>query len=1133
MRRVSSNRGINMSRITKWAVAALVLLAAAAAASGIAFLPEGRSLAGLAMSGPGSAQAAAGFAAGGAPPAVPGAPAGRSAPTPSDGLHIVVFREPALGAYRGEISGMAEPRRVQGARGKARLDRGSLEARRYVDYLRNRQSRFERNIASRIGRPLAVETRMQHAVNGIVAELTVEEADRVRNLPEVLFVEEYREYELDTDTGPALIGAPAVWDGSNPGATAGYQGEGMVFGILDSGINFGNPSFAGVDPVDGHQHVNPLGDGNYLGTCAPGEVDQGRCNAKLIGGYNFVCGPPANQCGQPNIREEPGFGDSNGHGTHVAGTAAGNRVDIEYRGLARRISGVAPRGNIVAFDICYTNVATGQGLCPNVSAVAAVNQAIADGVVDVINYSIGGGASPWSEAVSMAFLSAVDSGIFVATSAGNSGPGPNTMGHLEPWVSSTAAAQHGRGDISFLLHVTGPQPVPEPLAPVLLNEGSNGTPHTATIPGTTPLVVSAGFDGGSDGCAAYPDGAFDGAIAVIRRGSCPFSDKANNAAAAGAVAVVIANNDTPGLIPSVPGTAIPVFGVNQADGDALRDFAWANPDATAMIGYPAVALPNTPDALAAFSSRGPAGNFDLVKPDVTAPGVQILAADAGDTITGFENLFGLKSGTSMASPHQAGAAGLVRQARPDWTVPEVKSALAMTADPEVWLEDEVTPATPFAMGSGRIRVDRAINAGLVMDETADNYLAANPATGGDVSALNQPSLGSADCFTSCSFTRTFRSTLAREQAWRLQLEGVSGTISPRMVRVPPGGTTTIEVTISTRGMDGDGSWKSGALVLEPLALGRNSGPTPSLRLPVAVSVPPPVIELPEQMQASVATGRIGTTSGEIANSGGSVLEFSVDNSGTAGVMPANAARGAVNSGYNSSVLTDNPGTPALFAADDFTLAGETTLTSIQVEGFVATSSRLTAMASALSWSIFPDAGGVPAGNPLTSPGAAAWSYTASPTGAGITITGTGQINNVALDLGEAGQDVVLPAGRYWLVVHAVAPTAYRWLWFASDDASGGLMTITPGPAGTGTWTPVTAFGGLAMRIEGAAECGAPWIGSVVPGSGRISPDESRSLRVRVSAAGLAPGTYRGNICVASNDPVTPKAAAPVRLNVTP
>src|SRR5690606_36685782 len=140
------------------------------------------------------------------------------------------------------------------------------------------------------------------------------------------------------------------------------------------------------------------------------------------------------------------------------------------------------------------------------------------------------------------------------------------------------------------------------------------------------------------------------------------------------------------------------------------------------------------------------------------------------------------------------------------------------------------------------------------------------------------------------------------------------------------------------------------------------------------------------------------------------------------------------------------------------LAGETTLKSIQVEGFLATSSRQTDMDNVLSWSILPDDGGMLAGNPPTSPDAAAWSFSAPPTAAGITVTGSGQINNIAIDLGQAGQDVVLPAGRYWLVVHAVAPTAFRWLWFGSNDASGGLMTSAPGPSGTGSWTPVGTFG---------------------------------------------------------------------------
>src|SRR5690606_17389818 len=142
--------------------------------------------------------------------------------------------------------------------------------------------------------------------------------------------------------------------------------------------------------------------------------------------------------------------------------------------------------------------------------------------------------------------------IYIAASAGNSGPGPNTMGHLEPWVSSTAASQHGRGDFLTVLEVTGPTPVPEPLSAAIMTPGSNGVAQVAPLPGTSPLVVSPGIDTAADGCSPnpYPAESLSGAIVVIRRGTCGFSEKVNNAAAAGAIAVVIANNAAGGIIPS-------------------------------------------------------------------------------------------------------------------------------------------------------------------------------------------------------------------------------------------------------------------------------------------------------------------------------------------------------------------------------------------------------------------------------------------------------------------------------------------------------------------------------------------------------------------------------------------------------
>jgi hypothetical protein len=753
------------------------------------------------------------------------------------GTFIVTFREPALAEYRGGVPGIAVPKRRLSPGGRERLDVKSAEAQDYVAHLRGQQSQRERQIARAIGTPLPVRMRMQHALNAIVVDMSNAQAARVARLPEVLRVEPEHILTRSTDLGPQLIGAVPVWNGTNPGAPAGYRGEGMVVGIIDSGINFGSPSFAATDPVDGYVHVNPLGAGSYLGTCAPSGPDAGRCNAKLIGGHDFVCGAPTNQCGQPNVREEPGFGDTDGHGTHVAATAAGNRRDVVYSGAPLRISGVAPRAAIIAYDTCYTNASTGQGLCPSAASAAAVNQAIADGIVDALNYSISGGTSPWTDSVAIAFRNAVAAGIFVSAAADNTGPTAGTVGHIAPWVATVAAAQHGRGAFGVLFSVTGPPTVPANLVGIVANQSTGGAQLAATIPATTPLRISPGIDTTNDGCSAFAANTFNGAIAVIRRGTCVFTDKIANAAAAGAVAVIIANNQAGTVVPSTPGSVLPAFSVTQAEGDAIRNFGNANPTtATAQIPYPPVGIPNTPDALGSFSSRGPAGSFDLIKPDITAPGVDILSAVSGTTLTGSEQAIDVYSGTSMAAPHNAGAALLVRQARPTWTPSEVKSAMMMTATTQVFLEDQVTLADPHARGSGRVRVDRAINAGLVMNETAANYQAANPSSGGNPAALNLPSLADATCAGSCSFTRTFRNARTYGSLWRVQLVGLNGTVQS-LLWVPMGGTASLPVTINTTGLPANGSWNFGSLVLTELFTGAQVNTSSELRLPVGVVVP--------------------------------------------------------------------------------------------------------------------------------------------------------------------------------------------------------------------------------------------------------------------------------------------------------
>jgi hypothetical protein len=1080
-------------------------------------------------------------------------PTSASDPRGGRNTFIVVFKEPALATYQGTVPGIGAPEREFSLQGKSRLDVDGTQSQGYVDYLQTQQAQMETRMSTMMGRDVDARLTMQHAINAMVVDLSANEAQAVRGMPEVRFVEEYREYALDTDTGPALIGAPPVWNGTHPGSGGTqYRGEGQVIGVIDTGINFGSPSFAAVGPVDGYTHINPLGAGSYIGTCAPGGADAGRCNAKLIGGYDFVCGAPGNQCGLSGVREEPGFGDTNGHGSHTASTAAGNTRDALFAGALRRISGVAPHANIIAYDVCYTNSA-GQGVCPSPSTLAAINQAVADGVVTAINYSISGGTDPWGESISLAFLNAVNAGIYVAASAGNSGPTPNTLGHVQPWVASTAAVQHGRGNFSIVMNVTGPAPVPATLSPLIVNQATGGVAFSATIPATTPLRISARIGTTSDACFSLPANTFAGAIAVIRRGTtCTIPVKVNNAAAAGAVAVII-TNDVPGVFipvltvtPPTPATTIPVFSVTQAEGDALRNFGQANPTTTtAQISFPAIGIPNTPDVLASFSSRGPAVivtanaavNVDVLKPDLAAPGVSVLAAVSGTTLSGSENAVALVSGTSMASPHHAGAAMLIRQARPSWTVPEVKSALALTANQTVYTEDSVTLGNPFARGSGRIQVDRAINAGLVMNETTANYQAADPATNGDPATLNQPNLINRSCFPTCVFNRTFRNTRATTETWRVQVETIRGAY-PSFITLAPGGSITAKFTVYGSLLPSGGDFSFGNVVLTSIPT--DGSPPQVLRMPIAVAVQPPQLSLPASLTMSMASGATSSAYFNIGNTGGSTLTYSLSSSGVApGPMVDNPGNPTLFV-FPASTSYTNPqtaGSQAQFAADDFVVTQSTQIRSFFVEGttFVGPLPTLAQVSPTLTWSIYPDASGAPAGNPRTSPVTALWTYTASATSAGVGILTDDNGDNIILDLARAGQSLTLPPGRYWLMVNTNSTQANRWLWVASGQTSGnnGFATLTVPNTGTASWVVNTTAPGLAMQVNIDRPCGASWMGGTYAASGSLARGASRSALTVLYGAGLTPGNYTGRVCVRSNDPYRPTVSLPVSLTITP
>ncbi|MBS7455943.1 S8 family serine peptidase [Coralloluteibacterium stylophorae] len=992
-----------------------------------------------------------------------------------------------------------------------------------------------------VGRPLQPldeRLRFQYAVNAAAVRLDPAEAAVLRDSPGIAGVEPVTLLPQDTDAGPELIGAPLAWGVRYQGGSGGNlvpvpirglrgprsQGEGEIVGVIDSGLNFDSPSFAEIDGA-GYRHANPLGEGVYLGLCGEEAIPEWtpRCNAKVVGAYDFVDAlMPEIIAGDPDASDgPPGPEDNNGHGSHTASTAAGNARRAQVPGGPERIiSGVAPRANLVVYDVCYV-AGDGRGLCPNVSTLAAIEQAIADGVVTALNYSISGGTAPWTQANSLAFLNAVEAGISVAASAGNSGPAGATLGHVEPWVLSVAASTHTRGPFVNKLRITGPEPVPAPLTDITITIPSSSTPLIE------PIAAPLAYDPADPFlCAAPPAGSLVGEIAMIRRGNCTFVIKVQNAAAAGAVAVVLVNNADAALNPALDNTTIPVGVVTLSQGNAIEDFYVDNAGVTALLDYPSEPTATEPDQVATFSSRGPSA-YAALKPDVAAPGVDVLAALAGGA-----DALGLSSGTSMASPHAAGALTLLRALHPEWTPAEAKSALMLTATPAMTDAVDGAPATPLMRGAGRIQVGPAMAPGLVMDATPAAMRAADPAAGGDPSTLNIPSLQALHCIDRCTFERTV--TAVERGSWQASLEDIGGSVAPSGFLLQAGESRTITITIDVEGEE-QGAWAFGRVVLEPLARS-----LPTLSMPVAVFVDPLELAIePEEVDASAPAGGSAQAAITLSNLGNDGLTWSLFQGQRALPIvdqPANTLNGLVSTLYADS------GTGAL-VADDFELAEPTTIEELSVEGFLFANygDTVDQYATSITWSVWADADGAPAG----APGQGAppvWSYTTSPSNPGVA-RGT---NTLALDLAAASLDLALPAGRYWLVAYPTFDSLpmpggltviwYRFLRDVQDGAVAQEINTEPEFGGTpgAQWGGIdSAFPGhygASMTVLATGLCTPPWATADSTG-GSLGAGESSTLGVTLSADALDPGVHHGRLCIESNDPQRPLSIVPLRFEV--
>lgn len=678
--------------------------------------------------------------------------------------YIVLFDEPGLLHNDGTRSTFAAT--SPQATGARKLDVRTSEAIAYRSFLRSQQDAHLQSIGAALGRAINPSYRYDVTDSGVAFTMTASEAARVAGLPGVKHVRPAGTFELAGDRQPFFIGADSVWSGASAPAgtpTNVLRGQGIVVGIVDSGINITHPSYAPMGAECGFASSTPklLLSRNCIGdaSCTAGATGQ----------------------------------DLNGHGSHVAATAAGNVVPAGSVSAtpflpATTVQGVAPCASIIAYRVCE------QSSCNGAAIFAAFQAAIAD-QVDVVNFSISGGTSPWTDNDRLK-LDAVAADIFVAASAGNTGPNiPNPIGtvnHRGPWVMSVGNSTDDRpaqgANTRIRLTVASPSPTP-PLTGELVAYGV-GVPLSAEngreirFNAANPLGCSA--DGG------FPAGFFANSIALIQRGVCTFAEKLNNAQAAGAVGGIIFNNAA-GVPAFAAGAAtLPSAALEQALGESLRNFIVANGATPTLINVTTAARDG--GVLNGGSLRGPNNSFDVTKPDITGPGTNVYDAFIAP------DLFGFLTGTSMSGPHIAGGGALIRAVRPTWTPMEVHSALMMTANRDQWLPDVITPATPDDVGTGMIDLRRAPLAGFVLNETFANFLAANPATGGNPRTLNLASMRNTNCVGSCVFNRTIRNTLTQASSWTATITAPAGvTIDP----IPPftfagSATETLTIPVTVR-----------------------------------------------------------------------------------------------------------------------------------------------------------------------------------------------------------------------------------------------------------------------------------------------------------------------------------------------
>ncbi|KAF1002388.1 subtilisin-like serine-protease S [Apium graveolens] len=550
-----------------------------------------------------------------------------------------------------------------------------------------------------------------HGFRGFAAKLTHDQASQMAKMPGVVSVFPNVKRKLHTTHSWDFMGLSSEETMEIPGFSTKNQVN-VIIGFIDTGIWPESPSFSDVDmpPV-------PAG---WKGECQSGEAfNVSTCNRKVIGARYYLSGYEAEEDSLEMVSYRSPR-DSNGHGSHTASTAAGRYVaDMNYKGLAAGgARGGSPMSRIAVYKTCWDSG------CYDVDLLAAFDDAIRDGV-HVLSLSLGPEAPQgeyFTDAISVGSFHAASHGVVVVSSAGNEGQ-QGSATNLAPWLLTVAASSTDRDFTSDIMLGNGAKIVGESLSLMDMETSTRIISASEAFAGYfTPYQSSFCLESSLNRTKAR------GRVLICRHAESSTESKLQKSVvvkeAGGAGMILVDEADKDVAIPFV----IPAAMVGRRTGNLILSYVNRTRKPTSRI-FSAKTVIGSRQAprIASFSSKGPNGlTPQILKPDVTAPGLNILAAWSP---AASKKDFNILSGTSMAAPHITGIVALIKSVHPSWSPSAIKSAIMTTATVRnkhrqpITVDPEGRRGNAFDYGAGFVSPTRVLEPGLIYDASPADYKA--------------------------------------------------------------------------------------------------------------------------------------------------------------------------------------------------------------------------------------------------------------------------------------------------------------------------------------------------------------------------------------------------------------------------